>query len=86
MSILETFKNLAAITYANVSEVFTPKTLPTSFAKYEPSESRVDSPKAWWRAYYITPAMQHRMANDKALMLAENPLLRGLIARHFKAS
>ena len=81
MTILGSLKNLTKIIF---DEVFTPKTLPTSFAKYEPREHGHLLDKAWWRAEYLTPAMQHRMANDKALMLAENPLLRGLIARHFK--
>ena len=40
----------------------------------------------WWRSNFLTPHMRHKLANDKGLMFAENPLLRGLIARHFKVS
>ena len=90
MTILASLKNLAKTAFDQifVDEVFTPKTLPTSFRNWPPSEDRPFEPghTTWWRRHYLTPEMQHRLANDKSLMLAENPLLRGLIARHFKAN
>lgn len=55
----------------------------------EPILPKVDTQRGinrlWWRDLkVVTPAMAHSLRNDKRFLIAENPLLRGLIARHFK--
>ncbi len=38
----------------------------------------------WWRNPCFTPAMSHKLRNDKGLMYEENTLLQNLVLRHFK--
>ena len=80
MSILSSIRGGVSSALAGVKAVFTPKApAPIPAKRNGPTVERF-----WWRDECFPPQMRHNLANDKALMIAENPLLRGLIARHFK--
>lgn len=85
MTIFGKFRNLATAALATVKGAFIPKAPdPVIASRGLPTYRSPLDVRFWWRSNFLARAMRHRLANDKGLMVAENPLLRGLIARHFK--
>lgn len=85
MTIFVKFRNLANAAIASVKGVFNPKAPdPLMAERGLPSYRSLLAMRYWWRSEKLTRAMRHKLANDKGLMFAENPLLRGLLARQYK--
>lgn len=84
MSIFSRLSGGVSSALAGIKAAFTPKAPDPVAARRGIPQYPTRYPHRWWRSKVLTPDTRHKVANDKGLMIAENPLLRGLIARHFK--
>ena len=64
-------------------QALTPEAIALAARPMRVGERKVgDSGRFWWRAKWVSPAMRHSIANNKALMANENGLLHGLLKRN----